>query len=100
MSRDDAILLDMLTAVRRAVAFASGLTHDQLGSDLKTQSAILHQLLVLGEAAKRLSDSSPFLGTVLNSPSPRAARHREWATEAPRHRELLMFSRCLSVSVV
>ncbi len=57
MSRDDAILLDMLTAARRAVAFASGLTHDQLGSDLKTQSAILHQLLVLGEAAKRLSDS-------------------------------------------
>lgn len=57
MSRDDATLLDMLTAARRAAQFASGLTRDQLRDDLKTQSAILHQLLVLGEAAKRLSDS-------------------------------------------
>lgn len=51
MSRDDATLLDILTAARRAVAFASDLARDQLDSDLKTQSAILHQLLVLGEAA-------------------------------------------------
>jgi uncharacterized protein with HEPN domain len=56
MSKDDATLLDMLTAARRAAQFASGLTRDQLGDDLKTQSAILHQLLVLGEAAKRLSE--------------------------------------------
>ncbi len=42
----------MLIAARRAVEFASGLTHEQLRSDLKTQSAILHRLLVLGEAAK------------------------------------------------
>ncbi|MBI3265255.1 MAG: DUF86 domain-containing protein [Acidobacteria bacterium] len=55
MSRDDATLLDILTAARRAARFASGLTRDQLGDDIKTQSAILHQLLVLGEAAKRLS---------------------------------------------
>ena len=57
MSRDDAVILDILTAARRAVEFAAGLTKDQLGADIKTQSAILHQLLVLGEAAKRLSDS-------------------------------------------
>ena len=57
MSRDDAVLLDMLIAARRAMEFAAGLTRDQLSSDLKTQSAILHQLLVLGEAAKRLSDT-------------------------------------------
>lgn len=57
MSRDDAVLLDMLIAARRATEFAAGLTRDQLSSDLKTQSAILHQLLVLGEAAKRLSDT-------------------------------------------
>ena len=56
MSRDDAVLLDMLIAARRAVEFSTGVTRDQLGSDLKTLSAILHQLLVLGEAAKRLSD--------------------------------------------
>ena len=57
MSRDDAVLLDMLNAARRAVEFASGITADQLAADFKTQSAILHQILILGEAAKRLSDS-------------------------------------------
>ena len=57
MSRDDAVLLDMLIAAHRAVEFSTGVTRDQLGSDLKTQSAILHQLLVLGKAAKRLSDA-------------------------------------------
>lgn len=57
MSRDDAVLLDMLIAAQRSVEFSSGATRDQLGSDLKTQSAILHQLLVLGEAAKRLSEA-------------------------------------------
>ena len=57
MSRDDAVLLDMLIAARRAVDFASGVTREQLGLDLKTQSAILHQLLVPGEAVERLSDA-------------------------------------------
>ena len=57
MSTDDAILLDMLIAARRGLEFAAGLTAAQLRSDLKSLSAILHQLLVLGEAAKRLSDS-------------------------------------------
>lgn len=56
MSRDDATALDILTAARRALQFASGLTRQQLAGDLKTQSAVLHQLLVIGEAAKRLSD--------------------------------------------
>ena len=57
MSRDDAVLLDVLIAAQRAIAFAAGMTRDQLNSDLKTQSAILHQLLVLGEATKRLSNT-------------------------------------------
>ena len=48
MSNDDAALLDMLIAARRAVEFGSGLTRDQLNEDLKSQSAVLHQLLVLG----------------------------------------------------
>ena len=56
MSRDDAVLLDILIAARRAVEFASGVTREQLGSDLKTQSAILHQLLARwqGEIADTL----------------------------------------------
>jgi len=55
MSRDDATLLDMLKAARLAVAFKGDLSKDAFLNDLKTQSAILHQLLVLGEATKRVS---------------------------------------------
>ena len=56
MPRDDATLLDILRAARLAVAFKGDLDQSAFLNDLKTQSAILHQLLVLGEAVKRLSE--------------------------------------------
>jgi uncharacterized protein with HEPN domain len=56
MSRDDATLLDMLKAARLVVAFKGKLTKKAFLRDIKTQSAILHQLLVIGEAVKRLSE--------------------------------------------
>ncbi len=56
MSRDDATLLDILKAARLAVKFKGTIQKDTFLNDLKTQSAIVHQLLVLGEAVKRLSD--------------------------------------------
>ena len=55
MSRDSATLLDMLKAARFAVEFKEGINKRAFLRDPKTQSAILHQLLVLGEATKRLS---------------------------------------------
>lgn len=55
MSRDDATLLDMLRAAELVVSFRGEMAKPEFQSDLKTQSAILHQLLVLGEAAKRAS---------------------------------------------
>lgn len=55
MSRDDATLLDMATAARKAVEFCEGTGRDDFLADEKTQSAVLHKLLVLGEAAKRIS---------------------------------------------
>ncbi len=55
MSRDSATLLDVLKAARLAVEFREGMDKRAFLNDPKTQSAILHQLLVLGEAAKRLS---------------------------------------------
>jgi uncharacterized protein with HEPN domain len=55
MSRDSATLLDMLKAARLAVKFREGMTKRAFLDDPKTQSAVLHQLLVLGEAGKRLS---------------------------------------------
>ncbi len=57
MSRDDAVVLDILKAARLAVAFKGDLDKVAFLRDAKTQSAIVHQLLVLGEAAKRLSDA-------------------------------------------
>ncbi len=55
MRRDDATLLDIAGAARLIGLFIAGLSKDAFLDDLKTQSAVLHQLLVLGEAVKRLS---------------------------------------------
>ena len=55
MLRDSATLLDMLKAARLAVEFREGMGKPAFLADAKTQSAILHQLLLLGEAGKRLS---------------------------------------------
>ena len=55
MSRDEGNLLDILKAARLAIEF-KGQTHKaEFLADLKTQSAVLHQLLIIGEAVKRLS---------------------------------------------
>ncbi|MAT99888.1 MAG: hypothetical protein CL608_22330 [Anaerolineaceae bacterium] len=56
MARDDASLLDIARAARLTQEFCRGMTRAQFLKDLKTQSAVLHQLLILGEAVKRLSD--------------------------------------------
>src|SRR5258708_6707513 len=55
MSRDAAPLLDMLKAAHLAVEFREGMVKRAFLDDPKTQSAVLHQLLILGEAGKRLS---------------------------------------------
>ena len=56
MPRDDATLLDIARAARRVLEFKQGLDKTAFLNDPKTQSAILHQLLILGESVKRLSD--------------------------------------------
>jgi len=55
MWRDDATLLDILRAAQLALQFRGPLDKTSFLTDLKTQAAVLHELLVLGEAAKRLS---------------------------------------------
>jgi uncharacterized protein with HEPN domain len=57
MERDDATLLDIARAAELISQFVGALSKEQFLSDLKTQSAVLHQLTVLGEAMKRLSPS-------------------------------------------
>lgn len=55
MRRDEASVLDILEAARKAVGFLGDLDVAGLESDERSQSAVLHQLLVIGEAAKRVS---------------------------------------------
>jgi uncharacterized protein with HEPN domain len=55
MPRDEATLLDVAEAARLAVAFCQGLDKAGFLEDRKTQSAVLHQLAVMGEAVKRMS---------------------------------------------
>lgn len=53
--RDPAILLDIFIAATRVRQFVGHMDSSAFQADLKTQSAVLHQLLVIGEATKRLS---------------------------------------------
>jgi uncharacterized protein with HEPN domain len=55
MPRDEAILLDIARAARLVLEFKGGLDRTAFLEDIKTQSAVLHQLMVMGEAVKRLS---------------------------------------------
>ncbi len=55
MSRDKASLLDIVNAAKRVLQFAEGLDKSALATNDEKQSAILYQVIVMGEATKRLS---------------------------------------------
>ncbi len=55
MRRDETILLDIARAARAVRTFVQGLDKDSFINDYKTQSAVLYQIIVIGEAVKRLS---------------------------------------------
>jgi uncharacterized protein with HEPN domain len=71
MLRDDATLLDIGRAAHLIQTFIAGMAKDDFLADQKTQSAVLHQLTILGEAVKRLSrtfrDHHPILPWALMS---------------------------------
>lgn len=52
---DRAAVVDMLGAAELICVFVAGLDLDDFLNDPKTQSAVVMQLLILGEAAKRVS---------------------------------------------
>jgi uncharacterized protein with HEPN domain len=56
MPRDEATVLDIALACRRIVQFRGLLDRVGFLADEKSVSAVLHQILVIGEAVKRLSD--------------------------------------------
>ena len=55
MPRDDALMLDIARAGRLVQEFTKGMDKEAFLTDVKTQSAPLHQFMVLGEVVKRLS---------------------------------------------
>ncbi|NJR52107.1 MAG: DUF86 domain-containing protein [Leptolyngbyaceae cyanobacterium CSU_1_3] len=55
MNRDEAALLDIYNATQRILIFATDLTKANLATNEEKQSAILYQVIVVGEATKRLS---------------------------------------------
>ena len=55
MWADEGTAFDILKAARLIRDFSAGFTPAQFNADIKTQSAVLHQVIVLGEAVKRLS---------------------------------------------
>jgi uncharacterized protein with HEPN domain len=57
MPRDDATLLDIVNAAHLIQTFIQDMTQEAFLGDLKTQSAVLHQITVIGEAVKRLSQA-------------------------------------------
>ena len=56
MQRDISLLIDMVDAVRSILQFRGQMNFEQFRADRKTQSAFIHQFLVIGEVAKLLSD--------------------------------------------
>jgi len=56
MQRNKGLLLDMKRATLLILQFAEKMDFDEFRSDLKTQSAVIHQFLLIGEIAKLLSE--------------------------------------------
>ena len=55
MSRDKASLLDMARFARLIQELMEGIDKQTFMSDIRTQSAVLYKIIILGEAVKRLS---------------------------------------------
>ncbi len=49
-------MLDIITATQLILEFARGLEKSELAANLEKQSVILYQIVVIGEAVKRLSN--------------------------------------------
>ena len=56
-ARDPAYLWDMLEAARRVTRFTGGLSRDEYLGDELVQAAVERALEIIGEAARRVSDT-------------------------------------------
>ena len=58
MSRDAAYLLDILESSRLAVRRLEHVVREQFFNDLEQQDAVIRRLLIVGEAARRVSEET------------------------------------------
>jgi uncharacterized protein with HEPN domain len=58
MQRDDAYLLDILIAARKALEFLEGMTWDAFERSELHQNAVIRPLEIIGEAARRVSQQT------------------------------------------
>jgi uncharacterized protein with HEPN domain len=55
MSPDDSALFDIVKAARRILQFVRDSDHSSFMDDIEKQSAVLYQIVIVGEAVKRLT---------------------------------------------
>ncbi|MBM3299135.1 MAG: DUF86 domain-containing protein [Deltaproteobacteria bacterium] len=58
MSRDESYLLDILLAARQVLSFIEGMDFGRFGGSKLHQDAVVRELEVIGEAAKKISDQT------------------------------------------
>ncbi len=58
MSRDSSYLLDILDSSRLALQYLDNATQEQFFDDLERQDAVIRRLLIVGEAARRVSEET------------------------------------------
>lgn len=57
MRRDDVLLIDLQKAAQRVTRYTSGVSRKEFLQDEMRQSAVQHEILIMGEAANALSQS-------------------------------------------
>lgn len=57
MKSDSVYISQMLESVGKIESFVKGLSQDAFRADQKTQSAVIMQLLLIGEISKKISES-------------------------------------------
>jgi len=55
MSRDQQSIQDIWNAAREILSFTVGMNYESLEADRRTQAAVLYEIIIIGEAANRLS---------------------------------------------
>ncbi|HKI02188.1 MAG TPA: DUF86 domain-containing protein [Thermoanaerobaculia bacterium] len=56
MWRDDAYLLDILIASRKVLRYTEGFSWESFRQDERTQDAVMRNIQIIGEAARKLSE--------------------------------------------